>query len=132
MDTPAPGSGRHPKTRFWLLLIAGIAALCVLALVALHFLRQPGQMVYIYQNGSLTETLPLSEDRTLTLPADNGGYNVVVIENGAVRVSEASCPDQICVRHSPTHETGDPIVCLPNHLVVKIAAAGETDLDGAS
>lgn len=130
MDTP--GSGRRLPTRFWLLLIAVIAALCVFALVALHFFRQTGQMVYIYQNGSLTQTLPLSEDRTLALRANNGGYNMVVIENGTVQVSEASCPDQICVRHGPTRETGDPIVCLPNHLVVKIAAAGENDSDGGS
>ena len=47
---------------------------------------------------------------------------------------EASCPDQICVRHGPTDQTADPIVCLPNKLVVRVLPPeGEADqLDGVS
>ena len=41
-----------------------------------------------------------------------------------VFMEEASCPDQICVRKGPTNQTADPIVCLPNSLVVEVQAAG--------
>ena len=64
---------------------------------------------------------------------ENGGRNVVVIENGMVFVSEANCPDQICVKHKPLNQTADPIVCLPNSLVVKVITnETENQLDGVS
>ena len=40
--------------------------------------------------------------------------------NGKVSVSEASCPSQDCVRHLPS-DSGAPIVCLPNRMVIKFA-----------
>ena len=66
--------------------------------------------------------------------SDNGGYNIVVISGGTVRVSEASCPDQVCVRKGATDQTNDPIACLPNKLVVQVVGGGEQNnqLDGVS
>ena len=50
-------------------------------------------MVQITQNGTVVGTYPLDQDTTLRVDSDNGGYNLVVIENHTVRVAEASCPD---------------------------------------
>lgn len=132
MDTPPTGGRPHLKTRVWVLLIVALAAVCAVLLVVRHTQQQTGDQVCIYQDGTLVQTLPLSENKTLTFQTDSGGYNIVVIENGAVRISEASCPDQICVKHGPTTQTADPIVCLPNKLVVKIIAQGESTVDGVS
>lgn len=104
----------------WIALIAGLAVLCVIALVVVLFLREPGNMVRIYQDGQLLQELPLNEDAELTIPGRNGGYNHVVIQDGQVSVTEANCPDQICVKHIPISHTLEDIVCLPNRLVVKV------------
>lgn len=58
---------------------------------------------------------------------------MVVIQDGTVRVSEADCPDQICVRKGATNQTADPIACLPNGLIVEVIAGEDTSqLDGVS
>lgn len=75
---------------------------------------------------------PLSEDCQERIDVGNGEYNVLVIEDGYVQISEASCRDQICVNHFHIHYSGDAIVCLPNKLVVTIEGGEDDDVDGAT
>ena len=129
MASPSPAK----SLKVWLIVILGIAAVCVVAMVLLYGQRQTGGMVQITQNGTVVGTYPLDQDTTLRLDSDNGGYNLVVIENHTVRVAEASCPDQVCVRHGATDQTADPIACLPTGLVVEVVANPETSqLDGVT
>ena len=69
--------------------------------------------------------------RSITVPAPNGGSNTVSVRPGAVCVSHASCPDQVCVRQGWVSYSVFPIVCLPNQLVIQIKG-GESDLDAAT
>lgn len=119
--------------KFWLIILGVIVAVCVAGLVFLSLHRQPGAMVRITQDGQQVGLYPLDEPRTLRYESDHGGYNVVVIQDGTVRVSEADCPDQICVRKGATNQTADPIACLPNGLIVEVIAGEDTSqLDGVS
>ena len=121
------------STKFWLVVIGLLLAAGIIGLFFVQSQQKAGAQVVIDWQGETVETLPLTENRTLRYERDDGQYNIVVIENGAVRVSEASCPDQVCVRHKPTDQTADPIVCLSNDLVVKVMTAGEqSQLDGVS
>lgn len=52
-------------------------------------------------------------------------YNIVEIKNGSVSVSEASCKNQVCVRHGSISRAGESIVCLPNRLVITIEGGAE-------
>ena len=121
------------STKFWAGLVLALLAASVLATVLLFRLREAGSRVEITQNGSLVETLPLDQDATYEYQGENGGHNTVVIQDGKVAVTQADCPDQVCVRHGPTDRTGDPIVCLPHKLVVEVVE-GKTSaaLDGVS
>ena len=73
-----------------------------------------------------TFTMPLSQDDVLTV-ASNAGTNVIEVQSGKVRVSEADCPNQDCVDQGWISNAGQQIVCLPHKLVVSI-----TDEDAAS
>ena len=127
---------KQQTNRFWGLLIGLIALLALLGVFLLPLLQKEGDVVQILQNGSdiPSHTLPLDQDQSLRIPSEGGGYNTVVIEGGKVRVTEASCPDQVCVRHAPTDRTADDIVCLPHKLVVRVvhATPSSTDLDGVA
>ena len=115
---PQASSGK--PLRFWLLLIGLIALACVAGLVALSLHRQSGAMVQITQDGQVVGTYSLQQPRTL-------------IADCKVRVSEASCPDQVCVRTGPTDQTASPIACLPNRLVIQVIDNGtSSQLDGVS
>ncbi|MEG2000467.1 MAG: NusG domain II-containing protein [Evtepia sp.] len=120
------------QTRLWLTILSTIILLSIIALFIFYQARKPGDTVSISQNGTLLYTLPLSQDTDLTIPAPNGGFNRVIIENHTVRIEEASCPDQICVRQGAISETGRPIVCLPNQLVLELHSDKSPELDGVT
>lgn len=129
MEGPKPKS-----TRFWLVILGVLLLAAVLGMVLIHSHRQTGAAVQVLQDGTVTDTLFLNRNGTYRYESPGGGYNLVVIRDGKVSVTEASCPDQICVRHGPTDQTADPIVCLPNKLVVRVLApdGGTDQLDGVS
>ena len=126
---PQASSGK--PLRFWLLLIGLIALACVAGLVTLSLHRQSGAMVQITQDGQVVGTYSLQQPRTLRYESQDGGYNIVVIADGKVRVSEASCPDQVCVDQGWISDGTVPVVCLPNRLVIQIEGGGD-GLDSAT
>lgn len=110
------------STRRWVLIVVILAALCAGGILFVHSQRAPGAWVRITQDGEVIATVPLDEPQTLTLTSAAGGHNTVVIKDGTVAVTQADCPDQVCVHHGPTSQTADPIACLPNRLVVEVVA----------
>lgn len=59
----------------------------------------------------------------------DGDSNLIEVANGRIRIKEADCGDQICVRRGWASKNGETIVCLPHKLVIEIRAAngGEPD-----
>lgn len=123
---------KQNSTRRWALLIGVLALLCVIAIAVIHLYRETGAEVHVYQGGALVDTFSLQEDRVARYKTSIGGYNVVTIKGGRVSVTEASCPDQVCVHHGPTDQTADPIVCLPNSLVVEVVSPESQKIDGVT
>lgn len=71
-------------------------------------------------DGQLVETLDLSVNTTVTITGASGGTNVLVVKDGQIWCSDASCPDKLCVKQGKKHLPTDTIVCLPNKMVVTI------------
>ena len=87
----------------------------------------------ILRDGVLLEEIDLNqveESYTLTFE-DERGTNTVLVEPGRIRISEADCPDQVCVNQGFISDGTVPIVCLPHRLLVEIVGA-EGDLDGGA
>ena len=113
------------STKVWLAVIGLLLVAGIVGMIAAQSAREEGSLVLITWNDEVQGTYPLSEDRSLVYEGENGPRNVVTIQDGMVFMGEANCPDQICVKHSPTDQTADPIVCLPNRLVVEVIPAGQ-------
>ena len=47
-------------------------------------------------------------------------FFVLVIENGACAITEADCPDKLCVGMGKIHYSGQSIICLPHQVVIAI------------
>ena len=45
---------------------------------------------------------------------------MLTVEDGAASVTEADCPDKICVEQGRVRYTGQCITCLPNKLTVTL------------
>lgn len=113
-----------------------VAVLIVIALAVLlpGLLRNSSAgepMVRISVNGRTHELLPLSEDKVLTVMSENG-TNDVIISNGTVWMSDASCPDKLCVYHKHISKSREQIVCLPNKVVVEIVSDEDSEIDSVS
>lgn len=119
------------SNRFWLFLLGLTAALCLVGIVLLSLRSSPGTVAEVYQNGVLLQTLRLDEPVRYTLFAANGGSNTIVVQDGRICVSEATCPDQVCVKQGWVNSDATPIVCLPNRLVIQVKG-GEQNLDAAA
>lgn len=120
MNEEKEGKKSKKKKGDWI-LIAVILAISGLLYVGYRaFYSAPPLEVEISVDGTVIKTLPLNQDTELTVEGWNGGTNHVIIRDGKVRVSEASCPDKICVNQGTIERTGEAIVCLPNRMIARI------------
>lgn len=109
-----------------------IAALLILALAGLLIVqilqRQSGALVTVTIGGEVYGTYSLSESQTFEVDNESG-YNRIVIKDGFVRMEEADCPDQYCVKHAEIHYNHETIICLPHELVVEISGGEDSEVD---
>lgn len=68
--------------------------------------------------------LSLSRNQSVRIEDGDGGCNVVTVQDGAVRVSEADCPDKICISQGEIRIPGQTIVCLPHRLLIRLEGTG--------
>jgi len=102
-----------------LIVISAVAALAVSQVKV--------SIALVYQDGSLIERMDISDNNepySLTLE-NQYGYNVISVEHGRIRISEADCPDGFCVRQGWVSGGTVPIVCLPNRLVIRLEGGSD-------
>lgn len=101
--------------------IAGLLLLIMISFLLQNlFLKKRGANVIIEQHGQVIAELKLSENTVYEVEDPNGGRNTITIEDGSVFVSDANCPDRICVQTGKISTTGIPIACLPHGLIITI------------
>ena len=87
--------------------------------------------VSVYQDGVLLYQYSLEEDQTITVSSPEG-YNLLLIDESEVRVTDADCPDQLCIRQRAISRKGESIICLPHKLVIQIDSGKESELDAVT
>lgn len=113
------------------LLLAAVAASA--AVLLLRGGGEDSPVARISRDGALLEEIDLNKvDQPYTLTfEDESGSNTISVEKGRIRISEADCPDRICVDQGWISDGTVPIVCLPHRLMVEIEGGGG-DLDGGA
>lgn len=89
---------------------------------------KPGNEAEVYVDGSLVQTIDMARD-DIYLFDTSYGTNTVVVEGGEIRVSEADCPDKICVNMGGVSRSGETITCLPHKLVIEVHNDKKNDYD---
>ena len=105
------------------LLVAGIICWLVMRLVL-----PTGNTADVYIDDKLVQTIDMTVDDTYEFNTDRGS-NTVVVESGKIRVSDADCPDKVCVNMGWKSRRGETIACLPHKLVIEIQGGRERDID---
>lgn len=80
-------------------------------------------------DGEMYGQYPLGQDVAESIELSDGTYNVFVIKDGEVDMTEASCPDHVCVKHRKISKRNESIVCLPNRVIITIKNGIESDID---
>lgn len=112
------------------LVVAAFAAFAGISWYSHISTREPQAVVFL--DGEEQGRYPLSEDITVELCQDDGSYNILQIQGGKAEITQASCPDKICVRHRPVSGQGESLVCLPNKMVVEIENGEESGVDAGT
>lgn len=115
-----------------ILLIGVILVLALVAYVGVSLFQSanthnPEAVVLI--DGEEYGIFPLDREVIERIQLADGSYNVLEIKDGKADVTEASCPDGICVNHRAVSKQNQSITCLPNKLVVEIHNGEEPEID---
>ena len=115
------------KNLLWALLFAVIVLGGVLAYRSLG--KGEGTVAVVSVDGEVLERIDLSKVRTpYDIPVSTPyGNNTVHVEPGAISVTEADCPDHVCIYQGRLTGSGIPIICMPHRLVIEIEGG---DIDG--
>ncbi len=111
------------KHRNEVILLISIASIVTAMLFLLP--RENGTSVLITVDGSVFGEYALNENLTIEILTGDGKKqrNLVVIQDGKVSVTQASCPDGICKAHRPISDHGEIIICLPHRIVITVQAS---------
>ena len=109
-----------------LVLIAALLLAAGLLYLALNAGRSSGGWAVVRVDGEVTARYPLGENGSFSL---NGGSNTLVIEDGQAWISEANCPDKLCMGFGKIRYSGQVITCLPNRLTVTVEGGQDDGVD---
>ena len=112
------------------LILVGIVLLAALLLFFMVRNKQEkatgtGAEAVVTVDGLEIGRYPLKTNGTFPL---NGGSNILVVENGEAWVSEANCPDKVCMGMGKISRNGEFIACLPNRLIVVVEGGEQNAL----
>lgn len=122
----APAFGKRDIVFLSALFIFGLAlTFCI------YYFSENGSEIRITVDGQLYGVYDLREDQEIDVTLDEG-KNVIVIENGEVRMKMADCPDGLCMHQGAVSRDKQTIVCLPHKLVVEVVGGKVQEYDAIS
>lgn len=119
------------KTDIILLIVTLVLAITLFAGYRL-FYHKAGNYVTVTVDAEVYRTLPLDQDDALDIPGANGGSNRLEIKNGAASITDADCPDKLCVHQKKIQNQGESLICLPHKVIVTVTSDQKGTLDNIS
>lgn len=116
------------------LILAFVIVILSLGFLGVRFITgSRGGMALVYEDRELIKEIPLYKDDTIVISTKDHGFgegnNTLVVENGSIRVTDADCPDGLCIGQGRVWLNNESIICLPHHLTVKVSSSVESDVD---
>lgn len=114
-----------------IILMIIVLAMAISAMAVIHFAHsEGGAYVVVTMDNQKIGRYPLEEDGVYELTGYEEGHNELHVKDGRAFISAATCPDKLCVKQKEISHAGEMIVCLPNHIIVKIEGTEDSGLDG--
>ena len=117
-------SESHKRRNTILLAVILLAVFGIGWLVQHRMLGSSGPAAVVQYKGEIIHRLPLDRETSVVVGDRDGDYNIVTVKDGKVSVTEANCPDQICVYIGQISTVEEVIACLPHGMIVYIEEEG--------
>lgn len=109
-------SGEFSLKKKELTFIIGIVVFALILWTGMYFIRRGHYgTVQITVNGEEYGIYSLAKDQVIRI----NDTNVCEIKDGEIHMTEANCPDHLCMKQKAVDSTGGTIVCLPNKVVIE-------------
>ena len=105
-----------------------ILILFIISLIFYVLLRQSnnGEYANVYYENNIIKKIDLKKDDIYIVEGYNGEIKIEV-KNNKIRVVEETSFYNICSKKGFVSSSLDPIICLPNKVVIKIESSNELD-----
>ncbi|XCP83499.1 NusG domain II-containing protein [Roseburia hominis] len=120
---------KNAKKNDWILLGIVLGAALVIFAVRYFTGSTDSGYVEVRVDGEVTGTYDLAKDQEIVL---GGGKNTMTIRDGKVKMTEANCPDQLCMHQKAISRNQESIICLPNKIVLQIVNQDQAELDAVA
>jgi hypothetical protein len=116
------GISMNQKKKRELFLAGGLLLAALLLFCGQQFLavQNSPAAVLVSVDGKETARFYLDQEVDTLIEGVQEGTNRLIIQDGAAFITEATCPDHLCISQGPISKSGQTIVCLPNRVVVTI------------
>ena len=102
-----------------IILLCSVLLIAIIAFtVGSVLLDGSGDTIVVSVDGTEYARLRLDENTELLIQSESG-TNKLIIKDGEAYITEASCPDKICVKTGKVTEMRS-VVCLPNKVTVTL------------
>ena len=116
------------KKNDWILVTVILVLAGVGFLNYTNFGRQTTGVVKVIVDGELLGTYSLEKEQEIKI----NDTNYLIIKDGQADMTEANCPDQICVDHKTISKNKETIICLPNKVIVEIVGGKDVEIDAVT
>ena len=116
------------KRNDWIL--TGVILLLALCIYLFQFFRrEEGSLVVVSVDGRQTAVYSLSEDKIIDIDGYDGGNCRLEIKDNVAKVTEADCPDKLCMGRHGISRMGETIACLPNRVLISVSGGSPSKYD---
>ena len=118
------------KQLLYVVITLATAVLALVAAVGILHLNKDSTVARIYVNNKLYDKIDLGkvqESYTIDIPNSENKHNIILVENGAISMQSADCPDKLCVKQGKISTGAYPIVCLPHKIIISLEGEKGTD-----
>ncbi|MGM9969271.1 MAG: NusG domain II-containing protein [Anaeroplasma sp.] len=101
-------------------LIAGIFVVLLIGLIVYGFVTsKSGKQAVVYKDSEIMMTIDLDENNEYIIQGEISEL-IIIVSDGKIKVKESGCENQYCVLDGYISRENEVIVCLPNHIYIKI------------
>lgn len=116
-----PAGQTRKLRRADIILVSSFLILALILFAGIQFFfHGSGNYAEISVNGKITKRVPLNKNATYQITSDNGHSNTLVVSDGYASISQADCPDKLCVKQKKISREGETLTCLPHKVIITV------------